>query len=110
MEIKFSRTTDFLGRNGSFQCTGLSIHRINPSLSKFLGSNHITIFPITSKNKIGRCFIVIPQENVSEVCAALQGDLLGLVLDHIDQKELPPLLGLNSTLDEIISKYLKKGK
>lgn len=101
MEVKFNRTTNFLGRNGIANCIGILI-------TKYLGSNHINITPVTSKNKAGRCWITIPQENVGAICGVLQKDLLSLVLNNIDQKELPILLGLDSTLDEYISKQLKK--
>lgn len=101
MEVKWgNRITTFTGRNGTFQCTGLVI---TP-----LATNQVIIEPITSKNETGRCSITIPEEDIPNVCSGLAGDLLRLVMDNIDQKELPALLGLNKILDKLIGERLKK--
>ena len=108
MEIKWNTgdLTPFIGRNGIFKCRGVWIGRY---------IDRVTIEPITSKGEIGHCRITLPKEKAAAVCSeilygedAAQQDLLGLVLEHIDQKELPALLGLNKALDEIIAKRLEQ--
>lgn len=108
MEIKWKNETltSFLGRNGTFKCKGVWVDTTGEL--RF-------IEPITSKGGTGRSRIVLPEESLSEVCSALLygedaggADLFRLVLDNIDQKELPALLGLNKALDEIIAKKLEK--
>lgn len=54
--IKFNRTVQFLGRNGGFKCTGVSVITTQ--------DNSVMIEPITSKGEIGRSFIEIPIENI----------------------------------------------
>lgn len=104
-EIKFKREgLLFLGRNGSGECTGLDI------ASRYYNTfpNNLIVAPITSKGVVAKCYIEIPEEQAGEVAAALQEDLLSLVLDHIPD-QLPTLLGLNPELDRIISEKLQKG-
>jgi len=63
-EIKFKRTSTFLGRNGEFKSTGL---RINLTFD-----NGIFIEPITSKDKTGRAYLAIPIESIPELIEALK--------------------------------------
>ena len=59
--MKFKeQTTKFLGRNGTFNCTGLAI----------TGNDYtktLTIEPITSKDVTGRCYIEIPYADVDNM-------------------------------------------
>jgi hypothetical protein len=57
-ELKFQRMTDFTGRNGFFQCSGVEIMSIS--------DNKVMISPFTSKGKVGRCDIAIPIEDIPE--------------------------------------------
>jgi hypothetical protein len=66
-EISFSRNTDFLGRNGTFSASGLSI-----------GASYddsIALRPITSKGAIGRATLNIPTEDLPDVISTLQSFL-----------------------------------
>lgn len=66
--MKFTKTTDFLGRNGMFTATGLEITACITT-----GNNSvITLSPITSKEQIARCFIEIPREDIPALIAELQ--------------------------------------
>ena len=65
-EIKFNKTTTFLGRNGEFKASAVLV--CNPLTNN--GEN-VRIRPITSKNEIGRCYIDIPKANVPELIAEL---------------------------------------
>lgn len=69
--IKYSITRNFLGRNGVYSCKGIEITDMNrpKDNSKY---PYIMLEPITSKNKIGRCFIEIPRENIQEVINILE--------------------------------------
>jgi hypothetical protein len=65
-EVKISfkaKPTVSLGRNGIVTTTGVEVwpHRDN-----------VTIYPVTSKGKRGRCYIEIPAEALPELTRALQ--------------------------------------
>lgn len=64
--IKFKRTTQFLGRNGCFKSTGVSVGRL------YNGDDKIKIEPITSKDKPARCYVYIPQEDIPELIETLK--------------------------------------
>ena len=57
VQFNLSRMGNFLGRNGMFKCKGIDVLA---TASK----REVIIAPITSKNKIGRCEIWIPKEDV----------------------------------------------
>jgi len=61
-EINWEKNTGYLGRNGSFKCNGLSIYH---------GNDEVFLEPITSKGKIGRCYIRIPKDKLKDFVAAL---------------------------------------
>jgi hypothetical protein len=69
MDIEFKRTTEFLGRNGVFNCTGLYI--------SWGPEKTVNIYPITSKKVLGRCRIAIPQEAIPDVIKALKFQTAG---------------------------------
>ncbi len=60
MEIKFDKQVHFEGRNGYFKSIGLKVVE-----------NHkeglIELYPITSKNKTGKCLIEIPKKSLQEL-------------------------------------------
>jgi hypothetical protein len=66
--MKFSQPTTFLGRNGSFEASGLEI---NPYRT---WNNHLVIVfePITSRGNIGRCNIEIPIQDIPALIAELK--------------------------------------
>lgn len=64
-EIKLKTQTTFFGRNGTFKCTGFYMY-------KEKGSNVINIYPVTSKNRIGRCSIAIPPGEVENFIDCLR--------------------------------------
>lgn len=61
-EIKFNRNTTFIGRNGQFKQSGILINDVTSA---------IAMYPITSKNAIGRSCITIPKENLLDVITSL---------------------------------------
>ena len=62
--INFKKEVEFLGRNGRFKCTGVSLS------NSFEGD--IVIEPITSKGLVGRSMIEIPKENLNELIDELK--------------------------------------
>ena len=70
--VKFNRPKDdtamFLGRNGYFTCVGVEI--FDMTFRKV-----VEISPITSKGKVGRCYIQIPIGNLPEVIEKLSAFL-----------------------------------
>lgn len=97
--MKISKDTTFLGWNGNFKCTGFNFHNTGSTTD---------IYPITSKDSVGRCRIEIPNGDLGEFCSHLQADMLSLVLQNIPPDSLPALLGLNDQLDALIAKELSK--
>jgi len=63
--IMFSQQTGFKGRNGYFNSIGLQ-------LTKHNGEDILNIYPITSKNNIGRCLIEIPIEEIDNLIEILK--------------------------------------
>jgi len=59
------KTTSFTGRNGTFKCTGID-------LVEFDDNKKLIIHPITSKNAIGNCNIIIPTEKIPELIEKLK--------------------------------------
>jgi len=56
--IYLNKNGRFLGRNGEFKTIGINA---------FLFSDDMVVLePVTSKDRIGRCYIMIPKENVSD--------------------------------------------
>ena len=101
-EVKFKGpSVAYMGRNGIGSCCGVQVmiyKRTNP--------DYVEIYPINSKGSVARCYIGIPQENINEVCVAMQSDLLGKVLDQVHDR-LPTLIGLDPSLDVMIEQRLK---
>lgn len=56
-EIKFTKNTSFLGRNGMFKQSGIIINDVTSS---------IALYPITSKGQIGRACLTIPKDQIQE--------------------------------------------
>jgi hypothetical protein len=77
--INFKQQVTFTGRNGTFKCVGVEVWEL---------SNRVTISPITSKGKIGRCDIDIPLENLGEFINALT-DLVPKKGDTSDYDSTP---------------------
>lgn len=73
-KIYFDKTVQFEGRNGTFKCSGITLQE---------DDDRITIFPITSKDKIGRGMIEIPLESIEEVSSELS-----IFLDEIRNRHL----------------------
>ena len=68
--INFNTLTQFLGRNGTGKCSGITVN-VNPSLSYDPNNKTIEIAPITSKGLTGKCYIKIPRANVQELIDTL---------------------------------------
>ena len=98
--LKLFRETKFLGRNGSFRCTGFAFSEEQRGIT--------SIYPITSKNMLAQCRIEVPEEDLGKFCALLREDLVSLVLKNIPPDCLPALLGLRHELDALIAKELGK--
>ena len=62
-DIKFKKLTYFTGRNGFCNMSGVRVTR-------FDGGN-LLLEPFTSRNKIGRCELVIDKDSVDDLIAAL---------------------------------------
>lgn len=63
--IKFNKPTDFFGRNGIWEASGINI-------STWDNYDQIELIPITSKNKLASCRINIPKEHLQEFINKLQ--------------------------------------
>lgn len=74
MIVNFSEWVKFLGRNGYFKCTGVSLIRMHSKDPKY-ACETVRIYPTTSKGEDGRCFIEIPVENVPKFIEELQAIL-----------------------------------
>lgn len=96
--MKLSKATTFLGRNGTFKCTGFNFQKT--------ARDTTCISPVTGKEEQGRCRIEVPNEDLPEFCNRLQNGLVSLVLKNVPPGYLPGLLGLNPQLDALISKKL----
>lgn len=55
-QLKFQRLTNFTGRNGYFQCSGVELMTIT--------DNKVMLSPLTSKGEVARCDIAIPMEDI----------------------------------------------
>lgn len=66
-DIVFSRVTTFLGRNGMFKATGVSIGH-----SWDNGERTVMLEPVTSKDTIGRCWIEMPEKDIPKLITELQ--------------------------------------
>ena len=60
-ELIFKNWVKFEGRNGYFNSIGLKL-TITPENVRYNSIGVLNIYPITSKNNIGRCLIEIPIE------------------------------------------------
>ena len=58
----FKQPTEFLGRNGQAKMAGILIDRLDGDL---------TLAPITSRQRIGRAYLLVPRESVPEVANAM---------------------------------------
>jgi hypothetical protein len=95
----------YMGRNGMGSCCGVQV-MIYKGTRSVRSLNRVEVYPINSKGSVARCYIGIPQENINEVCVAMQSDLLGKVLDQVHDR-LPTLIGLDPSLDVMIEQRLK---
>jgi len=57
--IRFKTPQNFEGRNGFFTASGIEIYYCD-----YPDDVHLSLFPITSKNKTGRCMIQIDGESI----------------------------------------------
>jgi hypothetical protein len=64
IQVKFSRTTNYTGRNGYFKLCGVELLRL-------LQNDSIMLTAISSKG-IARCDMEIPNEAIPDLIAALQ--------------------------------------
>ena len=64
-KLEFKRQVHFEGRNGYFKSIGLQ-------LTKHNNDDILNIYPITSKNNIGRCLIEIPVEEIDDLIEILK--------------------------------------
>ena len=82
MKVEFKHTTNFLGRNGMFKCTGLSVWTYEKHSFEDKGPVKIVpmvwIEPWTSRKTVGRCFIEIPAEDLPRLIEVLQIALTGV--------------------------------
>jgi len=62
-DIKYATTVNFVGRNGFFKQTGISVQSVGQV---------ITLQPFTSRGVIGNGFLEIPLDSVDEVINALR--------------------------------------
>lgn len=63
--IKFTRETNFTGRNGYFKASGLE-------LSGYDIKGNVMLTPLTSKGNAARCDVTIPVEDVPELIKQLK--------------------------------------
>jgi len=66
------KKTLFLGRNGTFKCTGVIIQEMLYFPKDKSAFNTLEIAPLTSIGKIGRCTIDIPIESIPELIENLK--------------------------------------
>ena len=64
-KLMFKDWVKFEGKNGYFNSIGLQ-------LTKHNGEDILNIYPITSKNKVGRCLIEIPIEEIDNLIEILK--------------------------------------
>lgn len=96
MNIKFNRPTRFLGRNGLFKATGISVWKVDQG-------HEIYLEPITSKGKIGRCSIILPFDSIDEVIEALSK----IDLDNLNREdEYSVKISGSGTRDDLITALL----
>lgn len=99
-DIKFSKESKFLGRNGQFKSIGIVVGETL--------ENHVSIQPITSKGQIGKAIICIPKDSVNDLIKALSridgvgGNILIPVSDKESDKEL------NDELDDEFDRLLEE--
>jgi hypothetical protein len=96
------KNASYRGRNGAGKCYGIDITH-TPGY-------FITLQPINSKGFVSDSTILqIPEKYVSKVCGLMQKDLIDLILTNL-KDQLPRLIGLDPTLDELVSAKLKERK
>lgn len=66
MNVLFSRQTNFLGRNGYMNCSGLDLCKGG------LRDDLALLSPLTSRGQVGRCELEIPLEDLPALIAGLQ--------------------------------------
>lgn len=64
-ELIFKNWVKFEGRNGYFNSIGLRLIKLEKE-------DILSIYPITSKNNIGRCLIEIPIEEIDNLIEILK--------------------------------------
>ncbi|HNU14064.1 MAG TPA: hypothetical protein PKI55_06345 [Chitinophagaceae bacterium] len=63
--IKFTKETNFTGRNGYFKASGLELSGYDPN-------GNVMLTPLTSKGLAGRCDITIPVEDIPSLIKQLK--------------------------------------
>lgn len=63
--VRWSRQTNFTGRNGYFKCTGVEILPLEHD-------NNVMLTPFNSRGETARCDISVPLEAIPELIAKLQ--------------------------------------
>lgn len=63
--IKFTRETNFTGRNGYFKASGIELSGYDPM-------GNILLTPITSKGTAARCDVTIPVEDIPNLIKQLK--------------------------------------
>lgn len=81
-DIKFSKESKFLGRNGQFKSIGIVVGETL--------ENHVSIQPITSKGLIGKAIICIPKDSIPDLIKALSSidGVNGNILIPVSDKEV----------------------
>lgn len=64
-QIKFSRETNFTGRNGYFKASGVELSGYDPK-------GNVLLTPLTSKGNAARCDVTIPVEDIPNLIKQLQ--------------------------------------
>lgn len=97
-ELTFTRQTVAIGRNGRMKCTGIVVS--NTSYPE----NSVMIEPINTKG-IGHCEIVIPKEDVMQLCYELEEMIqqkYRIKLNHRDDNDTNQINGYLAWNGEIV--------
>ena len=90
----------YVGRNGAGKCRGVEVYHTK--------GHFVSLQPITSKGNVSQNSIIqIPEQFINKVCSLMQEDLIDLILTNL-KDQLPRLIGLDPTLDELVAAKLKK--
>jgi hypothetical protein len=69
IEWNMHDSVTFTGRNGTFFCTGVYLELLGLGTPESV--RRLTIMPVTSKGRAGRCDIDIPVDKLDELITAL---------------------------------------